>query len=96
MWHEYEALEIRIGEKNGRERGLGEVSFWEQNPCRFFANLLHARLTCGHETAGFAAPEIALLCSRKLHNCRGRAGERILEGYRLFECTFHCNLKVHN
>ena len=37
MWHEYEALEIRIGEQNGRERGLGEVSFWEQNPCRFFA-----------------------------------------------------------
>ena len=77
MWHEHEAFEIRIGEQNGRERGLREVSFWEQNPRRLFANLLHARLTCGQETAGFAAPVVALLCSPRLHNCRGKVGERL-------------------
>ena len=38
MWLEYEALEIRIGEQNGRERGLRGVLFWEQNPRRLFAN----------------------------------------------------------
>ena len=96
MCHEHEVLEIRIGEQNGRERGLKEDSFWEQNPRRLFANLLHARLTCGQETAGFAAPVVALLCSPRLHNCRGKVGERILEGYRLFESMFHCNLQVHN
>ena len=27
IWHEYEALEIRTGEQNGRERGLRGVLF---------------------------------------------------------------------
>ena len=43
----------------------------------------------------FVAPVAALLCSRRLHNYRARAGERIFEGYKLFERAFHCNLQVY-
>ena len=96
MRHKHGAFEIRVGEQNGQERGLRGVSFSGQNPRRLFANLLHARLTGGLETAGFAAPVGAVLCTRRLHNCRKRTGEKKLEGYGLFECAFHCNLHVYN
>ena len=50
----------------------------------------------GSKPAGFATPVVALLCTRRLHNWRGRAGETIFEGYRLFESAFHCNLQGYN
>ena len=50
----------------------------------------------GSKPAGFAAPVVALLCTRRLHNCRGRAEETIFEGYRLLEGAFHCNLQGYN
>ena len=50
----------------------------------------------GSKPASFAAPVVALLCTRRLHNFRGRAGEKTLEGYRLFEGAFHRNLQVYD
>ena len=50
----------------------------------------------GSKPAGVAAPVVALLCTRRLHNWRRRAGETIFEGYRLFESAFHYNLQGYN
>ena len=47
-----EALGIRVGKENGRERGLRGVSFSGQSPRRLFANFLHARLKGRPETRG--------------------------------------------
>ena len=51
----------------------------------------HKRM--GSKPTGFAAPVLSLLCTRRLHNCRGRTGETTFEGYRLFESAFHGNLQ---
>ena len=73
MWYEH-----GVGEENGRERGLRGVSSSLQTSCKLASRV-------GPKLVDFVAPVVALLCSRRLHDCRGRAGERIFEGYRLFE-----------
>ena len=72
-------------------RKMDEKEVWEGSHFRGRALADSLQTSCklasrvGPKPVDFVAPVVALLCSRRLHNCRGRAGERIFEGYRLFE-----------
>ena len=89
-------LRFELASKTGRK----EVWDGSHFRARTLADSLQTSCTLasrvGSKPAGFAAPVGAVLCTRRLHNCRRRTGEKILEGYGLFECAFHCNLHVYN
>lgn len=80
----------------------GEKEVWEGSYFRGRALADSFQTSCpltpqvGSKPASFATPVVALLCTRRLHNLRGRAGEKALEGYRLFEGAFHRNLQVYD
>ena len=52
----------------------------------------HKRM--GSKPTGFAAPVLSLLCTRRLHNCRGRTGERHLKATGYLKVRFMATCKV--
>ena len=69
---------------------MGVKEVWEGSYFRG-RTLADSLQTGGLETCGLRQS-----CRSRLHNWKGRAGETIFEGYRLFESAFHCNLQGYN